>query len=46
MFGTDYPFPLGEIDMGSLVCNHLTLNKNEKASILAGNAARFFDIEK
>lgn len=46
MFGTDYPFPLGEIDMGSLVRNHPTLNKNEKASILANNAARFFDIKK
>lgn len=42
MFGTDYPFPLGEIDMGALVRNHSTLNEEQKTAILGGNAARFF----
>lgn len=46
MFGTDYPFPLGEIDMGALVRNHPTLSDNEKASILGDNAARFFNLVK
>lgn len=45
MFGTDYPFPLGEIDMGALVRHHPSLNDNEKASILGANAARFFNLE-
>lgn len=44
MFGTDYPFPLGEIDMGALVRNHSTLNDQQKTSILGGNASAFFGI--
>lgn len=44
MFGTDYPFPLGEIDMGSLVRNHPRLTLEQKSSILGGNAASFFDL--
>ena len=45
MFGTDYPFPLGEIDMGALVRNHDTLDEKQKASILGGNAASFFNLD-
>lgn len=45
MFGTDYPFPLGEIDMGALVRNHDTLEENQKASILGGNAVSFFNLD-
>ena len=45
MFGTDYPFPLGEIDMGALVRNHDTLDENQKASILGGNAVSFFNLD-
>ncbi|MDG1708302.1 MAG: amidohydrolase family protein, partial [Emcibacteraceae bacterium] len=44
MFGTDYPFPLGEIDMGALVRNHSNLSDEQKASILGSNASNFFDI--
>lgn len=44
MFGTDYPFPLGEIDMGSLVRGAPTLSDQQKASILADNAADFFNL--
>lgn len=46
MFGTDYPFPLGEIDMGALVRNHSTLNENQKTSILGSNAASFFALDE
>ena len=45
MFGTDYPFPLGEIDMGALVRNHDTLDEKQKTSILGGNAASFFNLD-
>ena len=44
MFGTDYPFPLGEIDMGSLVRNHRGLSEQDRSAILGGNAAKFFNI--
>lgn len=44
IFGTDYPFPLGEIDMGALVKNHPDLNAQQKTSILGGNAASFFNL--
>lgn len=44
MFGTDYPFPLGEIDMGSLVRGHSKLDDKQKSSILGGNAASFFNL--
>lgn len=44
MFGTDYPFPLGEIDMGALVRGHPGLSDQQKASILADNAAVFFNL--
>ena len=44
MFGTDYPFPLGEIDMGSLVQNHPILSQEQKSSILGSNAASFFNL--
>ena len=45
MFGTDYPFPLGETAMGSLVRNHSGLNEQERAAILGENAAEFFNID-
>ncbi len=44
MFGTDYPFPLGEIDMGALVRNHPNLSDQQKTSILGANAASFFNL--
>lgn len=45
MFGTDYPFPLGEVAMGSLVRNHSSLNERERAAILGENAEEFFNID-
>lgn len=45
MFGTDYPFPLGEIDMGSLVWGHPKLSDKQKTSILGNNAVKFFNLK-
>lgn len=44
MFGTDYPFPLGEQKMGSLVRNASVLSDQAKQKILADNAKTFFNI--
>ncbi|MGC4250336.1 MAG: amidohydrolase family protein [Sphingobium sp.] len=41
MFGTDYPFPLGEKEMGSLV-RRSTLTELSKRRILGDNARIFF----
>ncbi len=45
LMGSDYPFPLGEIEPGRLVAETQWLDDADKACILGGNAARFFDIE-
>jgi len=45
MLGSDYPFPLGEQEVGSLVTNHPTLSADARAKIL-GNALRFFGLEQ
>jgi len=45
MLGTDYPFPLGEVAMGSLVRQHPGLNERQRAAILGENAAEFFNID-
>ncbi|WP_174949725.1 amidohydrolase family protein [Burkholderia lata] len=44
MLGSDYPFPLGEQRIGSLVEQHPDLSETAKAKILGGNALRFFDL--
>lgn len=44
MFGTDYPFPLGEQQMGHLIKTAPTLNKDAKQKLLASNAERFFNL--
>ncbi|WP_175042707.1 amidohydrolase family protein [Burkholderia lata] len=44
MLGSDYPFPLGEQRIGSLVEQHPDLSEPAKAKILGGNALRFFDL--
>lgn len=44
MFGTDYPFPLGEQKMGSLIKTAPTLSDEEKQKLLAGNAQSFFNL--
>ena len=44
MFGTDYPFPLGEREMASLVRSAENLNEHEKARLLGLNAQSFFSL--
>ncbi|WP_436636940.1 amidohydrolase family protein [Microbaculum sp. FT89] len=44
MFGTDYPFPLGEQKMGALVRGSKRLSGDEKRIILGENAIRFFGL--
>ncbi len=46
MFGTDYPFPLGEQEMGQLVKTAPSLTDVEKQSILATNAEQFFNLPR
>lgn len=44
MFGTDYPFPLGEQKMGALVRGADRLSDGEKRKILGDNALEFFGL--
>ena len=44
MFGTDYPFPLGEQKMGQLIQTSVTLTVAQQQLLLADNAAHFFNI--
>jgi aminocarboxymuconate-semialdehyde decarboxylase len=44
MLGSDYPFPLGEERVGSLI-RHSNLPQNAKAKLLSGNAMRFLALE-
>ena len=44
MFGTDYPFPLGEQEMGKLIRTAPFLDDHAKSKLLATNARRFFSI--
>lgn len=44
MLGSDYPFPLGEQRIGSLVSEHPSLTQAQKQSIKVDNAARFFSL--
>ena len=44
VFGTDYPFPLGEQKMGSLVRDASVISEQAKQKILAGNASKLFNI--
>ena len=44
MFGTDYPFPLGEQDMGALVRGSERIGAADKRKILGENARAFFAI--
>jgi aminocarboxymuconate-semialdehyde decarboxylase len=44
MLGSDYPFPLGEPRIGSLVQNAGFLSTEERAAVLAGNAQAFFKL--
>ncbi|GAA6205116.1 amidohydrolase family protein [Thalassotalea sp. SU-HH00458] len=44
MFGTDYPFPLGEQKMGQLIKTSATLSPPEQQQLLATNAEQFFNL--
>ena len=46
MLGSDYPFPLGEQSIGSLVAQSPWLDDAQKAAILAGNAQDFFGLRQ
>jgi aminocarboxymuconate-semialdehyde decarboxylase len=45
MLGSDYPYPLGEQHVGSLVQSHPTLAAGTRAKLLHSNAAAFFGLE-
>lgn len=45
LLGSDYPFPLGEQQIGSLVRSSNDLSTKQKDKILRTNAARFFGID-
>lgn len=44
MFGTDYPFPLGEQQMGQLIKSASELDQQTKQKLLSGNAEQFFNL--
>ncbi|WP_028602967.1 amidohydrolase family protein [Ottowia thiooxydans] len=44
MMGSDYPFPLGEQQIGQLVADAEFLSVSQREDILAGNARRFFGL--
>ncbi len=44
MLGSDYPFPLGEAEVGALVRGADFLSEPDRRAILGGNAARFLGL--
>jgi aminocarboxymuconate-semialdehyde decarboxylase len=46
MLGSDYPFPLGEQQIGALVAQSPWLDDAQKSRICAGNAQSFFGIQE
>lgn len=44
MFGTDYPFPLGEQQMGQLIKSASELDQQTKQKLLSSNAEKFFSL--
>ena len=44
MLGSDYPYPLGEQRVGSLIRSHDTLPATVREKLLHANAARFFGL--
>ncbi|MDH4279530.1 MAG: amidohydrolase, partial [Acidimicrobiia bacterium] len=44
MLGSDYPFPLGELEPGELVAASTILSSEAKVKVAGGNAARFFGL--
>ena len=45
MLGTDYPFPLGEKEMSSLLQSHPDFNESQKLRMLGFNASEIFSID-
>jgi len=45
MLGSDYPYPLGEQQVGSLIRSHPRLSPVTRDKLLHGNAAAFFGLE-
>ena len=45
LMGSDYPFPLGEIEPGRLIDTSTHLSDAAKQKLLSGNAASFFSLE-
>jgi aminocarboxymuconate-semialdehyde decarboxylase len=46
MLGSDYPFPLGERVVGSLIRGHDGLSNSAKTKLLGGNAIQFFGLDE
>ena len=44
MLGSDYPFPLGEQEIGSLIKNSKAFSAGTKSRLSGGNAVEFFDL--
>jgi aminocarboxymuconate-semialdehyde decarboxylase len=44
MLGSDYPYPLGEQRVGSLIRSHAALPPVVREKLLYANAARFFGL--
>jgi aminocarboxymuconate-semialdehyde decarboxylase len=44
LFGTDFPFPLGEKHLGRLVQGHTKFSADTKARLLSENARQFFGL--
>jgi len=45
MLGSDYPFPLGEQQVGSLIRSHEGLPAPTREKLLHANANAFFDLD-
>ena len=46
MLGTDYPFPLGELEPGKLIEECASLTSEDKAKLLGENAMKFFGVDR
>ncbi|XP_027008109.2 2-amino-3-carboxymuconate-6-semialdehyde decarboxylase [Tachysurus fulvidraco] len=46
MLGTDYPFPLGELEPGTLIESMCEFDSTIKDKLLAGNALEFLGLER
>ncbi|CAJ0941653.1 unnamed protein product, partial [Mesorhabditis belari] len=44
--GTDYPFPLGELQIGKIAEDCVSLSDNDRDELLWGNAVKLFDLEE